>query len=84
MLVCTTNDGDYIVVGRAVIHVTAARNGGRTRLAVDAPEDVEIIRSREVEELLVAAGFALLGDGHWWRGGVPHTLRSALNEVIPS
>lgn len=41
-LVLTRKDGEGIRIGRAVVYVS--RLGGRTKVVVDAPRDVDVVR----------------------------------------
>lgn len=63
-LVVTEEEGCTLSIGGVTVRVDSCR-GRKVRLAIDAPKEDVILRSKHVRDKLMGAGFLLIDDRHW-------------------
>ncbi len=50
MLAVSVQEGDYITIGDDIVIQIYAQKGKLTRIAIDAPREMPVVRSKLVEE----------------------------------
>ena len=50
MLALSVQEGDYITIGDDIVIQIYAQKGKLTRIAIDAPREMPVVRSKLVEE----------------------------------
>jgi sRNA-binding carbon storage regulator CsrA len=76
MLVFRQENGQPMLIGDAVVYVTAEH--GRVRVAIDAPPYVQVKRGDVLERTLTHQGWSRVNDDTWIKGGSMVTTQEAL------
>ena len=80
MLAFTQQLGEPLVIGDAVIYITA-KGDNTFHVAIDAPREIEILRDDVVYKLLNGRRFYWLRSDVWERDGEEYSTREAINIV---
>lgn len=86
MLVLTAKDGDQLALvdresGLPIAVLSMQRDGARTRVSVDAPEEVRVMREEVLGRALTARGLNRRGPGRWGIGHDSCTTMEALRHA---
>ena len=85
MLVLSRKPGEKVVIDGGITITVVEVNGGRVRIGIDAPADVEILRSelvaaREERTLAASIGAVQVGADHGRSGFRPEAITAAAIE----